>query len=261
MNAFAGAAEPLSREVFKEVVDDLRVGVPELLAVLAVESRNCGFLPDRRPIILFERHVFHKRTQGRFSSQHPDISNQEPGGYAGLAKEYVRLEKAAALDRRAALESASWGAGQIMGFNHIVAGFATVEAMVTAMQQSEDAHLGSVAGFIKAKNLVPALQSKDWPVFAKGYNGLAYAKNQYDKRLLGAHAQFAVGVLPDIQVRRAQMYLTYLGFAPGAVDGIYGKRSRSSVTQFKQVRGLPLDDEVDDATLQRLQDDVRAMLA
>ena len=35
--------------------DTLRVPAAELWAVLIVETRGCGFLPDRRPLILFER--------------------------------------------------------------------------------------------------------------------------------------------------------------------------------------------------------------
>lgn len=163
MTKFAGAAEPLSKKGFMDVVADLEVGIPELLAVLAVESKNCGFLPDRRPVILFERHVFHKLTRGRFSERNPGISNPVAGGYAGLAKEYPRLEEAITLDREAALKSASWGAGQIMGFNHVAAGFDDVEAMVNAMQQSEDEQLKSVAAFLKKNNFASLLQSRDWP--------------------------------------------------------------------------------------------------
>ena len=123
MPKFVGDAEPLSKSGFAKVVEDLGVAIPALLAVLSVESKSCGFLPDRRPIILFERHIFHKRTQGKFSASNPDVSNPAAGGYVGLAGEYPRLEKAAKLDREAALMSASWGAGQVMGFNHRAAGY------------------------------------------------------------------------------------------------------------------------------------------
>ena len=259
MVKFVGAAEPLSKQGFRAVVNDLGIGVPELLAVLAVESKSCGYLPDRRPIILFERHIFHKRTGGRFSAQNPDISNPEAGGYAGLAKEYPRLEKAARLDRTAALMSASWGAGQIMGFNHKAAGFDEVESMVDAMQLSEDAQLASVAAFLHANNLVRFLKARDWASFARAYNGPAFAKNKYDVRLAGAFQQYASGALPDIEVRRAQLYLTYLGLAPGAVDGLHGKRSRSAVAQFRAANALGSGDRVDKALLEALQARVAAL--
>ena len=259
MAKFVGAAEPLTRPGFRAVVADLGVGVPELLAVLAVESKTCGFLPDRRPIILFERHLFHKRTGGRFSEGNPAISNPEPGGYAGLAKEYPRLEKAVKLDRAAALMSTSWGAGQIMGFNHVAAGFADVESMVSAMQESEDAQLEAVGNFIQAENLAALLRARDWAGFARKYNGPAYAKNKYDVRLAGAYQQYSAGVLPNIDIRRAQLYLTYLGFAPGGVDGLHGKMSRSAVSRFREANGLEGGDRVDKALLDMLQARVRAM--
>lgn len=259
MARFTGAAEPLSRKGFRDVLDDLGVEIPELLAVLAVESKSCGFLPDRRPIILFERHIFHKRTGGRFSAANPDISNPEAGGYAGLALEYPRLEKAVKLDRAAALMSASWGAGQIMGFNHAAAGFPDVESMVAAMQLSEDAQLAAVGSFLKTNNLTPHLRAKDWTSFARAYNGPAFAKNKYDVRLAGAYQQYASGALPDIEVRRAQLYLTYLGFAPGAIDGLHGKMSRSAVVKFRQANGLGNSDRVDKAVLDAMQARVRAL--
>ncbi|MBC7939543.1 MAG: DUF3380 domain-containing protein, partial [Chitinophagaceae bacterium] len=64
MARLTGTAEPLTREGFAAVVESLGVGVPEFVALLAVESKTCGFLPDRRPVILFERHWFHKLTAG-----------------------------------------------------------------------------------------------------------------------------------------------------------------------------------------------------
>jgi hypothetical protein len=259
MAKFVGTAEPLTRQGFRQVITALGVGVPELLAVLAVESKTCGFLPDRRPIILFERHVFHQRTRGRFSDSHPDISSPQPGGYAGLAREYARLERAAKLDRTAALMSASWGAGQIMGYNHKAAGFDDVEDMVAAMQASEDAQLSAVAAFVHAEKLTPLLKARDWASFARRYNGPAYARNKYDVRLAGAYKQYAAGVIPNVEVRRAQLYLTYLGFAPGTVDGLHGKLSRSAVVNFREQNRLEGSDRVDKALLETLQSRVLAL--
>jgi len=49
------------------------------------------------------------------------------------ARVSTRLERAIGFDEEAALNSASWGADQVMGFNHPVAGFTTVKALVDAM--------------------------------------------------------------------------------------------------------------------------------
>jgi len=252
MVAFVGAAQPLTRSGFRAVLDDLGLAVPELLATLAVESRGCGFQADRRPKILFERHWFHKLTKGRYTAQVPDISNPVAGGYTGGALEYERLARAVRLDREAALKSTSWGAGQLMGFNHAWGGYADVEQFVAAMQDSEDAQLGAVANFLRHKGLVPLLRAHDWAAVARAYNGAAYARNKYDVRLAGAYQQYAAGALPDVEVRRAQLWLTYLGYAPGAVDGLHGKLSRSAVARARTDWGLGSGDRVDKALLGEL---------
>jgi hypothetical protein len=259
MSNFIGASEPLTKTGFKSVVDDLGIGIPELVAVLMVESKSCGFLPDRRPIILFERHIFHKLTAGRFSAANPDISNPVAGGYLGLEREYPRLEKAMKFDPAAALKSASWGAGQIMGFNHEAAGFNDVESMVASMQKSEDDQLAAVGQFLDANNLVGFLKAKNWSGFAKGYNGKDFAKNKYDVRLSSEFQKASsAGALPDLDVRRAQLYLTYLKIDPQGVDGVLGKFTRDAILRFRQANNLGNSDRVDKGLLEALQSAVRA---
>ncbi|HZM28252.1 MAG TPA: N-acetylmuramidase domain-containing protein [Gemmatimonadales bacterium] len=90
---FLGSGRPLSDQGMDLVCDSLSVTESEIWAVLSVETRAFGFLPDRRPLILFERHVFHRLTQGRHSAVHPEISNATPGGYLGGAAEYKRLAR------------------------------------------------------------------------------------------------------------------------------------------------------------------------
>ncbi len=66
---FEGAGKPLSEAEFKRAAGEIGVGLPALWAVMTVETRSCVFLPDRRPQILFERHIFHKRPNGIFDMQ------------------------------------------------------------------------------------------------------------------------------------------------------------------------------------------------
>ena len=74
-------------------------------------------MPDRRPQILFERHIFHRLTDGKFDDG--QISDPAAGGYGARgAAQYDRLALALAKDADAALQSASWGIGQIMGMNY-----------------------------------------------------------------------------------------------------------------------------------------------
>jgi len=113
----------VSDAMWQRLATRLDVELAALQAVAEVESSGSGFLPapDRRPKILFEGHVFHRLTAGRYSATHPGISypQWDRRRYSGsLAGEWKRLDKAAALDPVAAMQSASWGAFQIMGFNY-----------------------------------------------------------------------------------------------------------------------------------------------
>ena len=242
---FTGAALPLSVAGLEGTLDRLEVGAAELWAMLTVETSGCGFLPDRRPVILFERHVFHRQTSGAHDRMHPAISAPEPGGYLGGAPEYGRLAEALALDRTAALKSTSWGIGQIMGYNAPSAGFASAGDMVAAMANREDQQLLATANFLRARRLHLALAAHDWTTFAREYNGPDFARNQYDARLAAAYRRFKDGPLPDLEIRSAQMLLMFLDIDPGAIDGIPGKRTRSAVMRFREQRGLPVSDRVD----------------
>lgn len=252
---FTGPALPLDQAGISEVTDRLRIGAAELWAVLNVETRGCGFLQDRRPDILFERHIFSRETGHRFDAAHPDISNQQQGGYgAGGAAQYPRLARAIALDRSAALDSASWGIGQVMGFNAKIAGYADVETMVTAMTQSENDQLQAFAGEVVHNGLDKALRAHHWAQFALGYNGKAFAKNKYDIRLEAAFQKYAHGALPDLAVRTAQVYLTYLRYNPGPVDGLPGRFTYSALNEFQKEEGLAINNEIGADILARLKE-------
>jgi len=219
---------------------------------MSVETGGCGFLSDRRPVILFERHIFHRQTAGVYDATHPAISAPTAGGYLGGTREYDRLAEAVALNRAAALASASWGIGQIMGFNATAAGFASAETMVGAMMDGEDAQIEGMAAFLRSQTLQVPLAAHDWAAFANGYNGKDYAKNQYDTRLAAAYRQFAGGPLPDLLVRQAQVLLMFLGIDTGRIDGVLGKRTRSGVAQFNEQQGLPPSDQIDAALIAAL---------
>ncbi|MBI3370381.1 MAG: DUF3380 domain-containing protein [Betaproteobacteria bacterium] len=251
---FQGKGKALSEAGLSHASGELGVGLPALWAVMTVETRGCGFFADRRPQILFERHVFHRRTGGRFASAAPDLSDPKAGGYgAGGVFQHERLLRAVALERRAALESTSWGLGQVMGFNAAEVGFVGVEPMVEAMCASEDAQFQAMVGFIVKNGLARYLQQGDWANFAFRYNGEDFQKNNYDSKLAKAHARFSTGPLPSLPVRATQLYLTYLGYSPGAVDGWFGENTQKALIRFQNARGLPPSGRIEDATLAELE--------
>jgi N-acetylmuramidase len=219
--------------------------------VLQVETRGAGFLADRRPVILFERHKFSELTHGRFDASHPSISSATPGAYGGPgAHQYERLDKAMALDAQAALSSTSWGLGQIMGVNARRAGFDSLHSMVLAMGQGEGLQLAAVANFLQTSDCARLLAQRNWTAFAARYNGPRYAEHRYDMRLAQAHQRLLSGPLPDLMVREAQMLLLFRGYHPGMVDGVWGKFTASALQEF--VLDLKLDLPATPANLPRL---------
>ena len=245
--SFVGRSLALSTTGFADTVLALSTKAAEVWSVLSVETSGSGFLADRRPKILFERHIFSRLTSGQFDASHPDISSPSPGGYgAGGSHQYDRLAEALPLNEDAALKSASWGLAQIMGENFASAGFQNVEDMVAAMSQSEDQQLAAMASFLTRTKLQASLQAHDWTTFARGYNGPNYVINRYDVRLNGEFQKYSSGVLPDLNVRSAQLYLTYLGFHPGPADGIAGAQTLSALAQFQSQNGLPNTNGIDE---------------
>ncbi|WP_375766537.1 N-acetylmuramidase domain-containing protein [Archangium gephyra] len=250
---FIGAAAPLTARGIEACADKLSVRPADIWAVLHVETRGCGYFADRRPVILFERHIFSRKTEGRFDQQASDISNPKAGGYAGGVAEYGRLERALALDEQAALLSASWGLGQVMGFNAQDLGYGSMEQFISRMMESEDEQLAALTAFIQKNGLDTALRNHDWAAFARGYNGPGYAKNQYDKKLAAASQRLSSHPLPDLSVREGQLRLLFLGFDPGTVDGALGPHTQGVLKRFQSQHQLPTTAQFDPATLDALR--------
>lgn len=260
---FVGRGIPLSNS---DLLDALKIldmdedALPVLWAVLSVESRGFGFSPSRRPKILFERHIFFRETNGRFESDAPDLCARTGGGYKGGDAEYSRLEQAidlcknANIDPSIALKSASWGLGQVMGFNAGKAGFDDVTAMVQAMTDAENRQLSGMVQFMRANGLHQKLKDHNWGGFAKGYNGASYWKNAYDVKLKAAFDKFSSGISRDLQVRAAQAGLLYLGYKPGEPDGVLGQNTWAALTAFCKKEGLQMPHSygLDDALFQAI---------
>lgn len=256
---FSGAASRFTDDAIEDAAKEIGCDVAAVRAVIDVESRG-GFQSDKRPKILFERHYFHRLTEGRHSNGNPDISNAKGGGYKGGAREYDRLHRAIALDRAAALKSASWGAFQIMGANHKAAGFDGVEEFCAAMCESEDRQLAAFVGFVKANRLDDELCRRDWAGFARGYNGPAFRKFSYDTKLAAAYLYHSTisGPRADGAVRTLKMgdegedvaeLQKKLGLT---ADGDFGPATKAAVIAFQQRNGLAADGIVGRRTMEKL---------
>jgi hypothetical protein len=234
MSDFLGKATPLTSSGIGRATNELGAAAAQLWAVIQVETGGCGFLPDRRPQILFEHRLFQRLTDGRFNRTAPDLSNSGNEYGAAGAHQYDRLERAMAINGAAtadvALKSTSWGLGQVLGSNATSVGFRDAQEMIQAMTASEDNQLQTMVSFITRNKLQHALAGDDFPTFARGYNGPNFAQNNYDKQLAAAKAKFVHGGLPDITVRTGQVILRFLGHDPGRIDGVMGTRTRSALS-------------------------------
>jgi len=177
----------------------LNCDIAAIKAVAEVESSGNGFLSDGRVKILFEGHQFYKYTKGAFAVSHPTLCYKKwtkkfyttgPNADVRGAGELARLADAIALNRTAALMSASYGKFQIMGFNFAVSGFPTVDEFYESMQISEGEQLNAFCNYIKGNSIDDELRSHNWAGFAFRYNGAEYKKNQYDTKLAKAHKKY-----------------------------------------------------------------------
>jgi hypothetical protein len=175
-----------------EIGNKLGCDANVVLAVAEVESGGGHDLPDGRPKILFEAHWFSKLTGHKYDETYPMISSREWNRslYQGGAAEYNRLNAAISLDADAAMQSASWGLFQIMGFNYKACGFSHVMDFVNFIKGPDDADMEAFCSFVKANPpILKAMQTKDWKAFALHYNGPG-AVASYSAKMADAYAMF-----------------------------------------------------------------------
>ena len=178
----------------------LGIEVAALRAVIEVECKGSGFNADGTPVILFERHIMRQRLIANGQSKiadkmmikRPDLCNKSAGGYGLYSAQHGRLNAAAQYHRASALESASWGIGQVMGYHWKALGYASLQAFINAMYKDEASQLDAMCRYIKVNGLINVLKNKDWKAFARGYNGAAYAKNSYDVKLGNAYKKWSM---------------------------------------------------------------------
>lgn len=190
-------AKQITDDQIRQIAKSYGIEFAALKAVIQVEASGQGFLPDGKPKILFEPHIFHRlltnknyiTIRNRAKAENPRICYFSWGAYpyGKVSEQHGRLAIASKYDRDTALESCSWGMGQVMGFHWQALGYPTLQAFVDAMYKDEAAQVDCMCRFIKVNGLIDELQRKDWTGFARGYNGIGFAKNQYDKKLATAY--------------------------------------------------------------------------
>lgn len=140
------------------------------LAIFAVESKRAYDPTTGLVIVRFEPKVFLRRAGRLVTSDH-----------TSQLVEWKALEQAYALDQRAALESASYGLPQLMGFNFEVTKHPDARSLLLAFQRSARDQVAGFFGFVAANDLVDAARERRFVDFARRYNGIGKEQLYGDK--------------------------------------------------------------------------------
>lgn len=175
-------SKKLTEEQIKDIAKRNGLEYAALRAVIEVEGSGKGFSDATGKILVqFEPFHFQKYTGHRLAN---GVENQ--------TKEWEAFNRAFAINKDAAMMSTSIGMMQVMGFHAKLLGFKTVGEMWDFAKVSEANQVELGLRFIKSnKKLYDALKKKDWPTFAKFYNGAQYKKFAYDTRMAKAYEKYA----------------------------------------------------------------------
>jgi hypothetical protein len=210
----------ISDAKYQQEATRLNVKVSRIKAVAEVESSCNGFL-NGKPVICFEPHIFWKQLQKLgidpliyATKEHPvqDLSGNVTGSTTkldpywgdvlyptwgekpypwGQENRYKQLDKAAQINRDAALKSASWGKFQIMAFNYKACGCSSLQEFINKIYKSEDDHLDLFVSYVQTNGLAADLRAGNWARFADSYNGPSYKRNHYDTNLAAADLKWS----------------------------------------------------------------------
>lgn len=228
-----------------------------LLAIAEVEAGGRAFAViggKKEPLIRFEGHYFDRLLDDakRAAARKKGLASPKAGAVRNPASQAARwrmLDEAMAIDRTAALQSVSWGIGQVMGFHWKALAYESVEALVAEARSSVGGQIRLMLRFLEANGLVEVIGAHDWAAFARAYNGPRYKVHRYDSRIASAYLRYERENGADSKgkaLRRGdrgdavldlQRMLTACGY-PLSQDGRFGPATARAVGRFQADNGL-----------------------
>lgn len=266
--------------ILSEIATDHDLDPAVLMAVVEVEShgRPGVWLGSRfEPMIRFEGHYFHRllppekvarAVRARLASP---IAGEIRNPILQLSR-WKLVARASRIDRTAALSSVSWGVGQVMGAHWDWLGYASIDELVNEARSGVAGQVRLMMRYIQKAGLKEKLEQCDWAGFARAYNGPAFKKHRYDRKLAKAHRKYAASLncpgREPVQsrgdhalelklgssgkaVRQLQSELCRLGYTV-LVDGDFGPATKAAVMRFQNSQGLVVDGVLGKATTLRL---------
>ncbi|SMC32418.1 Putative peptidoglycan binding domain-containing protein [Fulvimarina manganoxydans] len=239
-------------------------GVPAAHVAAIIEVESAGVYDPCS--IRFEGHYLYRLLSGAARDRAVAVGLAHPK--AGRVKNprsmsarYKMLDRAIAIDRDAAIESTSWGVGQVMGAHWQRLGFASADALRREALSGLEGQARLMMRYVRVFGLLDELSTGAWSPFARGYNGPGYRANRYDEKMAAAARRYggqvasADGMLrmgaKGARVRELQGLLARAGYAV-RVDGDFGPTTRSAVRAFQRSRNLSVDGVAGPETLRSL---------
>ncbi|EFO32482.1 peptidoglycan binding domain-containing protein [Roseibium sp. TrichSKD4] len=253
----------------------LRISCSALVlgAIIQVESGGKAYDSQGRLIILPERHIFYRKLpkglRGQAMRMGLAVKRWSRANYRGLGKagsdaRWELMEDFAKVNEEAALQSASYGGPQIMGFNYKVCGYASVTDFVLAFAENNLNQIDAFIRFLERSGLSQDLREADFEAIARRYNGPGQVKH-YAALMRRAYAKLGgdqsdthkdVNLLKlgseGYRVEALQKRLASLGYTLRP-DGDFGPATKRAVVGFQVDHGLTPDGVVGPKTQEALE--------
>lgn len=284
----------------REAAAKHKIPLANLLAVIEVESDGVSYATVnhkslgkqlREPLIRWEGHYFDKRlgANSRAIARKQGLADPKAGGIKNPSSQEDRWNKlfwpAYDINEQAAIESASYGVGQVMGAHWDKLGYSSAQHLLDSVRSSLGAQVYLMVAYIVVFGLLDELQRGDFQGFARGYNGPNFRKYKYDTKMKAAakkYAQYdaneddtaAVSTFAGVpvldakkaakaasmlrmgtegaKVRELQSLLRRAGYAID-IDGDFGVATKRAVEGFQKAHDLDIDGIVGPQTWQALE--------
>lgn len=248
---------------FSRAADKIGCEVAVIRAVWKVEAAGRPFRANGTLERRFEPHHFPKQHWGVIGFN--VRQGEKPWRASVRLSNDAMAERAYHINPEAMMTASSFGAPQIMGFNHRDCGYSSAAAMVADMAQGEPQQLDAFVRLIIKWNLASALRAKDWKFFANRYNG----PGQVERYAGLMAAAFRVKSV-DTHAAELESAVRKEGAAPSKVvlrigsqgeavkvwqrvigakdDGVFGTETERLTMAFQKAKGLKVDGVVGDKT-------------
>lgn len=258
----------------KKVARKYNVPFENLAAVVEVESNGVTSARvdgKQEPLIRWEGHYFDRRLSGakREKARKMGLAHPSAGRVKNPSKQQARWDRllvpASTIDQKMALESCSWGLGQVMGAHWRKLGYRSVQEMVRVARSGVGGQIELMIRYCDKFGLLDELRRGDFAGFARGYNGPNY--NKYDIKMANAATRYGgrpatvTGSVPSAYMRigskgsdvRALQKLLVRAQYNVKVDGDFGPSTRMAVKKFQADNGLSSDGVAGPQTMKALE--------